>query len=439
MTPAARIQFTISLLHEIVEQKRPADTMVHHALRTHRFIGSHDRRSIREWIFEFYRSLARILWRIRCAGFQKLASLEPGAVRVLFAAFLMDRGHASLEDIKKFFDGHHYHPQPLSPEEDRVLTSLSMKVDPLDLSLEAQTCLPEHWMSYFEKTLGAEWPTIAASLNQQALTDIRLNTLKGSLEEGRAQILHVFPDAFPTPYVPTGFRLSSRAPLTECALYTSGLIEVQDEGSQLVSRLVAPEPGMYVLDYCAGAGGKTLALAALMNNQGRIVALDVAPNRLKRAQVRLLRAGVHNTQCRVLDEKTKSWLSRQKGRFDRILLDVPCSGSGTWRRNPDLKWRMTPDALPELVHKQSELLKAAVPLLKEGGRLIYATCSLFPCENQEQMVSFLEAHPSFDVIPVSDLLQNQGLTPITTEPFLQLWPHLHRTDGFFATVLIKKT
>jgi len=222
---------------------------------------------------------------------------------------------------------------------------------------------------------------------------------------------------------------------------------VQDEGSQLVAALVDARPGMQVADYCAGAGGKTLAMAAGMNNKGRIVAIDVLETRLDRSAQRLRRAGAHNVERRALMTRkggadNRKWLKRQKGAFDRVLVDAPCTGTGTWRRNPDARWTLTPRDLAELVPKQAEILDAAARLVKPGGGLVYATCSVLPAENERQVEAFLARHADFSVVPVAglwaDAIGSEPPAHIADSPYLRLSPLRHGTDGFFAAALVRR-
>jgi 16S rRNA (cytosine967-C5)-methyltransferase len=217
---------------------------------------------------------------------------------------------------------------------------------------------------------------------------------------------------------------------------------VQDEGSQLVAALVDGRPGMQVADYCAGAGGKTLAIAAGMNNKGRVVAMDVYESRLDRSAQRLRRAGAHNVERRPIGPDNAKWLKRQKGAFDRVLVDAPCTGTGTWRRNPDGRWTLRPEDLAELVPKQAAILDAASKLVKPGGGLVYATCSILPAENERQIEAFLARHPEFEIVPVATLWPEAvGTEPpaqMPDSPYLRLSPLRHGTDGFFAATMVRK-
>lgn len=224
--------------------------------------------------------------------------------------------------------------------------------------------------------------------------------------------------------------------LQDHPLWVQGEIEIQDEGSQIVSLLVEAKPGLQIFDYCAGAGGKTLAMAAMMANKGRIVATDAVAWRLERSRERFKRSGVFNVECRTLEETNRKWLKRQEGRYDRVLVDVPCSGSGTWRRNPDLKIRLTEQDFDEILQKQYHIMEQASWLVKPGGRLIYATCSILRRENHDQIAQFLAKHPEFKLLPIAPLWTEViGKACPTSDLMLQLTPAQHQVDGFFAAVM----
>jgi 16S rRNA (cytosine967-C5)-methyltransferase len=307
-----------------------------------------------------------------------------------------------------------------------------------------------------------------------ASTDLRVNTLKATREEAIAALKREGVDAAATALSPVGLRVEGRPPLATMQVFKDGLIEVQDEGSQLVALLADAKPGMRVADFCAGAGGKTLAIAAQMQNRGKIVACDVLEGRIERAAVRFTRAGVHNVERKGLSSERDQWVKRHAGTFDRVLIDAPCTGTGTWRRNPDAKWKLQPADLDELTEVQRSILDSAWRLVKPGGRLIYATCSLLAEENEAQVEAFLEAHAEFKLVPISgvwaEVLDAATSLPVTpaSEPgsmgrasanrsmdpgseagitvesgidcgasssTLSLTPVQHGTDGFFVAVL----
>jgi 16S rRNA (cytosine967-C5)-methyltransferase len=230
-------------------------------------------------------------------------------------------------------------------------------------------------------------------------------------------------------------RLAERVPLGGLATFKNGLVEVQDEGSQIAALLVDARPGMRVVDFCAGAGGKTLALAAQMANRGKLVACDVSARRLEKGVRRLRRAGVGNAERRALTSERDKWVKRHAGRFDRVLVDAPCLGTGTWRRNPGDKWRVTPEELADLLVRQHQILNSAARLVRPGGRLVYATCSVLREENEAQADAFLAATPEFSVVPAADVWHGAigGVAP-GGERYLRLTPALHGTDGFFVAI-----
>jgi 16S rRNA (cytosine967-C5)-methyltransferase len=286
--------------------------------------------------------------------------------------------------------------------------------------------LPEHDET-FVRALGR-------SLQESAPLDLRVNTLRANRDEVLARLNKEGIAAAPTPLSPIGIRLQGKPALGRHQLFTSGMVEVQDEGSQLLGYLLAPRRTDLVVDFCAGAGGKTLMLGALMNSQGRLYAFDVSEKRLSKLKPRLKRSGLSNLHPLVIAHENDTKVKRLAGKIDRVLVDAPCSGMGTLRRNPDLKFRQSPEGVAELVAKQTAILNAAARLVKPGGRLVYATCSLLTEENQQIVAAFLAAHPQFTALNCGELLQKQGIT-LECGTEMQLWPHIHRTDGFFAVAL----
>lgn len=286
--------------------------------------------------------------------------------------------------------------------------------------------LPEHDETFIR--------ALGRALQEQAPLDLRVNTLRATRDDVLARLEAEGVAATPTPLSPIGIRLQGKPSLNRHPLFTSGTVEVQDEGSQLLGYLLAPRRTDLVVDFCAGAGGKTLMLGALMNSQGRIYAFDVSEKRLSKLKPRLKRSGLSNLHPLVIAHENDTKVKRLAGKIDRVLVDAPCSGLGTLRRNPDLKFRQSPEGVAELVVKQTAILNAAARLVKPGGRLVYATCSLLTTENQEIVDAFLAAHPQFTALNCGELLQKQGIT-LESGNHMQLWPHIHRTDGFFAVAL----
>jgi 16S rRNA (cytosine967-C5)-methyltransferase len=299
--------------------------------------------------------------------------------------------------------------------------------------------MPEWLEPYFDRVFGKGLEREMVALNGPAPIDLRVNLLRTDRETARRALAAEGVTAKPTPFSPIGLRLAERVPLSGLAAFKDGLFEVQDEGSQIAALLAGVRPGMRVVDFCAGAGGKTLALAAAMANRGKLVACDVSARRLERAARRLRRAGVGNVERRTLTGERDKWVKRHAGGFDRVFVDVPCLGTGTWRRNPDAKWRSHLKDLSELVERQQQIVRSAARLVRPGGRLIYVTCSLLREEDQAQAEAFLAATPDFTSLPVARAWNETigGVSP-GGEDYLLLTPARHGTDGFFVALFERR-
>jgi 16S rRNA (cytosine967-C5)-methyltransferase len=440
MTPGARLQAAIDLLTEIHGGSAPADRTVAAFFRGRRYIGGQDRRAIVDRVYAVLRHRARLDWwlaRAAGGGAGDTLGLNPGAERLRMIAALAIIEGWSADRIAGAFDGGQYRPARLSRHETELAHKLAGKSlghpeQPAWVRLEIPPWLEHQLRNLFGPRLESE----AAALGVEAPLDLRVNTLKATRAEAVSALAAAGVTAEPTPLSPIGLRVQGRPPLATLPPFRDGLVEVQDEGSQLVALLADARPGLRVVDFCAGAGGKTLAMAAQMRNKGHIVACDVLRGRVDRAAVRLNRAGVHNVERRGLSTERDPWVKRHAQSFDRVLVDAPCSGVGTWRRNPDAKWRFGKDDLAAVIELQRRILDSAARLVKPGGRLIYATCSLLPSENSGQVTAFLKEHPEFALRPIAELWPETvgGASP-TTEPTLQLTPAAHETDGFFVAVL----
>ena len=430
MTPDARLQTVIELLEQIDSTGRPADRVVHDALRGRRYIGSKDRREISERVFWHLRRKARLGWWLARLG----ARFEP-RTRVLAELALTES--QGVPELAQLFDGQRYGPEKLTDKEKGLVKGLAGKaLDDPEQPPEVRGECPPWLYPRFGKNADARM----RALLEEAPTDLRVNALKASREEAMERLRAEGVEARPTSISPLGLRLSARVNLAETETFKKGFVEVQDEGSQVVSLLTGAAPGMRVVDFCAGAGGKTLALAAQMNNSGSIQALDILKGRLDRAAQRAKRAGAHNITRRLLNNQRDPWIKRQRRKADRVLIDAPCSGTGAWRRNPDARWNMTETGLGELIDLQAEILDSAWRMVKPGGRLVYATCSLLTEENERQVQGFLEGHDDFALLPWRDAWQEaMGSPPPEGEgEMLLLTPERHGTDGFFAAVLERK-
>ncbi|MFN3075679.1 MAG: RsmB/NOP family class I SAM-dependent RNA methyltransferase [Alphaproteobacteria bacterium] len=452
MTPGGRIQSAIELLAAVLGSSRPADGVAAAFFRERRYIGAKDRRSVADRVWLILRRRARLGWWVshaiaRAKGRRRggvSVSDSPGARleearRLVLADLVLSQNmpEARLDALSGDLHG----PPGLNQDERDMLSAMVRQ--PLEHSAMpawVRSEVPEWLEPILGLRFGPDLVPELTALNVEAPLDLRVNILKATREEAIARLAAEEITATPTPLSPLGLRLGSRINLGASPTFREGLVEVQDEGSQLVALLCDARPGHSVVDYCAGAGGKTLALAAAMANRGRLVACDVSAGRVDRAAVRLKRAGVHNVTRRVLEGETDRWLRRSEGGYDRVLVDAPCSGTGTWRRNPDAKWRLTADDIAELVVLQRRVLKAAATLVRPGGRLIYATCSLLPEENEAQITHFLEVVPGYTMLPPARIWAEAVGTPY---PFgdvstLSLTPHTTGTDGYFLSILERR-
>ena len=303
---------------------------------------------------------------------------------------------------------------------------------------------PEWAAGPLARALGERFAAEMAALLDPAPLDLRVNPVKGDRAGALRQLAAVGIQAEVTRLSPWGLRVEGRPPVAQSAAFRDGLVEMQDEGSQLVALLLGARPGHQVVDFCAGAGGKTLAIAAMMGNRGRVIATDVLDKRLERAALRFRRAGLHNIETRALSSARDPWVKRHKGRFDRVLVDAPCTGTGTWRRNPDARWASLGPGLADLVPLQGEILDSASRLVKPGGRLVYATCSLLPDENADRIDAFLATHPDFSRVPLpqvwAEVAAPLGAGPLPGPgPDLMLTPAHDGTDGFYAAILERRS
>jgi 16S rRNA (cytosine967-C5)-methyltransferase len=425
MTPAARLQASIELLDEVLGTDRAADGVMSAYFRPRRYIGAGDRRSIADQVWRVLRHRARLSWA--------LGADHPSGR--LFVAANLVRGEAkSVDAIAGLYSGAKNGPGPLAANEKRMIERVSTKeiaTAPREVRLECPWWLLEK----FDAAFGTGADNELAALDSEAALDLRVNTLKATRDQVLASLKAEDLTATSTPHSPLGVRLPARIALGDHAGFKDGMFEVQDEASQLCAQLVDAKPGMTVMDLCAGAGGKTLAMAATMQNRGRLIACDVSVGRLERSKLRLRRSGVHNATLRILEEKDK-WVRRQAGTFDRVLVDAPCSGTGAWRRNPDARWHLKPENLESLRAIQDSVFDQGAPLVKLGGRLIYATCSLLLEENSQRVEAFLARHPGFKPVPISNVWISVLPTACpTSEKFLTLTPFRYGTDGFFVAVM----
>ncbi len=429
MTPAARLQAVIELLELIETQDAPADGVLTHYFRKRRYAGSKDRRAVAERLYGQLRHRARLGWRAEQGG------LEPNPRTRLLADLAINDGLPAIEAGGLFGSGP-YAPPPLSPEEETFLNALSGQSLPHpDMPEWVVGEYPDWLEDGLSKAFGDDLKKEAAALNEAAPVDLRVNTAKATREEAQGLLGGEGLETSPCPHAPMGLRLKSRANITGTKPFQDGLVEIQDEGSQLIALLSAVEPEMIAVDFCAGAGGKALALAAIMKGQGRVHACDTDVSRLKRMTERLRRAEPGNVRSHTL-VKDDPWIAEQAGQADRVLVDAPCSGSGTWRRAPEAKWRLSPEKLAGYCALQRKILEQAKELVKPGGRLVFATCSILNDENEDQVERFLDANPDFSLMDGAAIWADVIGRPCPVEgPMLRLSPAATHTDGFFCAVL----
>ncbi len=413
---SAQLSHLSHALHIILPLRAPADVALKFFFRDLPELGQGDRAFIAETVYLILRK-RRLLehW------------LPEGIPRQMALAALVKLQGVGMKELA---------PLLREGEEAFVIELKSRVMD--ELPFGVQTDLPD-WV--VEK-LRAHMPddeilALARSLQNPAPLDLRVNTLKTNRHDVLLALKLASIEATPTPYSPVGIRIKGKPALNKHELFLDGKIEIQDEGSQLLAILLEPKRTDMVADFCAGAGGKTLAIGAMMQSLGRLYAFDVSEKRLTNLKPRLKRSGLSNVHPARIDNENDLRIKRLAGKIDRVLVDAPCSGLGTLRRNPDLKWRQSAEGVDELVQKQTAILAAAARLVKTGGRLVYATCSLLAEENENIAAAFLAAHPQFTQISVAEILARQKIA-LDTGITLKLLPNLHSTDGFFAAVFERK-
>ena len=429
MISAARISAAIEVIGDIETNRRPAAEALKAWGLAHRFAGSGDRAAIAGLVYDTLRrkSSARFLMQNDTPRAAVLGMLK------------LERGF-SVEAIASLFSGQRFAPEQLNSDETRELASGRLDGAPAHIAGD----YPEWLDRYLERTFGGDRVEEAAALARRAPLDLRVNALKGSREQALAQLSHL--GVVACQWSPIGLRIAPKPDAKSPAIqaepaFLKGLVEVQDEGSQLVALMAGAKPGETVIDLCAGAGGKTLAMAAAMQNTGQVYAYDADRVQLRPIFERLKRAGVRNAQ--VLPAGDEASVRALSAHFDIVFVDAPCTGSGVWRRRPDAKWRVKPQNLADRQKEQQEVLELAAPLVKPGGRLVYVTCSVLPEENRDQVTAFLERHPEYSVQPYAESWAAYigGTPPASADgssDTLLLTPATHGTDGFFIAILERR-
>jgi 16S rRNA (cytosine967-C5)-methyltransferase len=414
--PPAIVPHTEEVLREILRFTGPADVTLSRYFRENPKLGGRERGVIAEAVYGLLRNKS---------VFTNFAESGVGPMMRRMALLgLVDT--VSIESIAG-----------LSPEEVEWLTRTA-QIDRNKLPLAMRANMPP-WL--LDKLIARDGEAaameMAEALNQPAPLDLRVNAIKSNREDVMAALAAAPILCEPTPYSPLGLRVIKKPALQNLPLFKDGAIEVQDEGSQLLAQIVGVKRGEMVVDFCAGAGGKTLALGAAMRNTGRLYAFDISEKRLAKLKPRLARSGLSNVHPVMIAHENDAKVKRLAGKIDRVLVDAPCSGLGTLRRNPDMKWRQTVETVAEMNVKQISILTSAARLVKAGGRLVYGTCSFLNEENEDIVAQFLQANPDFTLVPMNAVLAEQKID-LDTGEYLKMLPHVHHTDGFFAAVLERK-
>ena len=416
---AAQLDHTAKVLAEMLTFKQPSDAVLSAYFREHKKLGRQDRHEIAETAFAALRHYQKISTALRRPHAQSR--------KAALAALVLGRS-TNISQIKDLLD----------EEETEFLGNLKARKTEFSDGLNTAAELPQWLVEQLQQHWSEEEIlAFGRSINQPAPLDIRVNTLKGKRDKVLPLLQAESADAEATPYSPWGIRLKNKIALNKHELFLDGTLEVQDEGSQLLALLVGAKRGEIIVDFCAGAGGKTLAVGAQMANKGRIYAFDIAEKRLANLKPRMTRAGLTNIHPERISSEHDPRIARLAGKADRVLVDAPCSGLGTLRRNPDLKYRQSAETVANLLEQQHSILDAASKLVKPQGRLVYATCSVLPKENELQVERFLSEHPEFELVNCAELLQSLKID-LDTGKYLRLNSGEHQTDGFFAAVLQRK-
>ncbi|QHJ00273.1 SAM-dependent methyltransferase [Xylophilus rhododendri] len=424
MHPNALLDACAELVGRVLVFDHPADAVVSKFFRENRALGPRERATLAETTYNVLRRKLLFEYLARSGA-------GPKGRRLAILGF-----HGPREFLRSALN-----------DSERNWLDQCDAVKPSELMEPHRHNLPEWMAAPLKAQIGntAFW-ALAEKLQQPAPLDLRVNVLQAKRADVQAELKKAGIKAEATPYSPWALRIDGKPALTKLDVFTRGAIEVQDEGSQLLALLLDAHRGEMVVDFCAGAGGKTLAIGATMRNTGRLYAFDVSGHRLDALKPRLARSGLSNVHPAAIAHERDERVKRLSGKIDRVLVDAPCSGLGTTRRNPDLKWRQSAEGIQELALKQAAILASAARLVKPGGRLVYATCSVLAEENEAIAEAFSAAHPDFVLQPAADLLTQLKVAdaeklcagPNQGRDYLRMWPHLHNTDGFFAAVWMRK-
>ena len=423
MHPKALLEACSELVRLTLKFDHPADATVSRFFRDHRGLGPRERATMAETVYTVLRK--KLL-------FDHLAPSGSGPKERRLA-------------ILGFYGPGDFLRSALTDQEKNWLDQCE-KVQPDDLMERHRHNLPEWLVQPLKDQLGEEFWPLVGSLNLGAGLDLRVNDFKAKRADVQKELAKAGIKAVPTPFSPWGLRIAGKPALNKNEAFLKGEFEVQDEGSQLLAMLVDAKRGEMVVDFCAGAGGKTLAIGASMRSTGRLYAFDTSAHRLDSFKPRMARSGLSNVHPAAIAHERDERVKRLSGKIDRVLVDAPCTGMGTLRRNPDLKWRQNLQSVEEMAVKQASILQSASRLVKSGGRLVYATCSVLPQENESIASAFSLANPDFEPLDVGEVLLGLKVADAASlchggdnnQLYLRLWPHRHHTDGFFAAVWVKK-
>lgn len=419
MHPKALLDACSELVRLTLKFDHPADATVSRFFRDHRGLGPRERATLAETVYTVLRKKQL---------FDHFSPSGSGPKERRLA-------------ILGFYGPGDFLRSALTEQEVNWLDQCE-KVNVADLMERHRHNLPEWLVQPLKDQLGEEFWPLVDSFNKGAGLDLRVNALNSKRSDVQKELAQLGIKALSTPFSPSGLRIAGKPALNKTDAFMRGALEVQDEGSQLLAMLLDAKRGEMVVDFCAGAGGKTLAIGAAMRSTGRLYAFDTSAHRLDSFKSRQARSGLSNVHPAVIAHERDDRVKRLSGKIDRVLVDAPCTGLGTLRRNPDLKWRQSPEGVQEMVIKQTSILESAARLLKSGGRLVYATCSVLPAENEAIAEAFTERHNDFLVLNVGEILSElkvDGAASLCSGGdeglrFLRLWPHRHQTDGFFAAV-----
>ncbi|MEJ5990707.1 RsmB/NOP family class I SAM-dependent RNA methyltransferase [Ramlibacter sp. PS3R-8] len=414
MHPKALLDACADLVAQVLKFDHPADATVARFFREHRSLGPRERATLTDTVYAVVR---------RKLLYEHLAGSGSGARERRLAIL----GFAAPRDFLK----------SALTEQEKAWLDACDAVDPATLLERHRHNLPEWLATALKEQVGDDFWPLVQSLGELAPLDLRVNALTDKRDDVLQELALAGIPAKPTPYSPWGLRLDGKPSLAKVDAFARGAVEVQDEGSQLLALLTDARRGQMVVDFCAGAGGKTLALGAAMRNTGRLYAFDTSGHRLDNLKPRLARSKLSNVHPAAIAHERDDRIKRLAGKIDRVIVDAPCSGLGTLRRNPDLKWRQAPQTLAEVTKLQAAILESAARLLKPGGRIVYATCSLLRAENEDIAAAFTAAHRDFRRLSVQELLEGHKIAAAASlcsadGQDLRLWPHRHGTDGFYA-------